>query len=104
VFLTQNGFRAFFTANYQSGFRVINSLCVGWLLTHLGRPLYRLGKKIIFVLKVAKAWFSGDFKIEPKTFHLKDKNSDYTFYRNTKNIFNNKTAQIVNRLLAKAMK
>ena len=90
--VSTNGFRAFFSMNYQSGFRYTPYAFDGY--NDLGRPLYRL-EEDKYLSKSAKAWFSGDLKMS-KDIPLKDKNSGITVSVEIRNIFNNKNAQIIN--------
>lgn len=90
--VSTQGFRAFFSMNYQSGLRYTPYELEGY--NDLGRPLYTL-QEDKYLTETAKAWVNGDLKLS-KDFFFKDKNNGVTLSVEVRNIFNNKNAQIVN--------
>ncbi|MGB1003139.1 MAG: TonB-dependent receptor [Salibacteraceae bacterium] len=88
-----NGFTAFMTMRYSSGYRYTPQIRVG--TNNLGRPLYEPDLDR-YLSESGKAWFNADLKLSYQVSMKKNKKSGIIFSFEIRNLFNNKNAQTVN--------
>lgn len=88
-----NGFSAYTTLRYTSGYRYTPYTQVG--TNSLGRPIYEaeLDK---YLQRIGKAWFNADLRLSYQLNVNKNKKSGIIFSFEIRNLFNNKNAQTVN--------
>lgn len=93
-----NGFQAFLSSSYTSGYRYTPVVYEG--TNDLGRPLYSTDNDR-YLEKQASPWFNTDLKVS-KTFWFKGEKSGVTLSIEIRNLFDNKNAQIINTVTGTA--
>ncbi len=88
-----NGFSAYTTLRYTSGYRYTPYKKVG--TNSLGRPIYEaeLDK---YLQRIGKSWFNADLRLTYQISMNKNKKTGIIFSFEIRNLFNNKNAQTVN--------
>jgi hypothetical protein len=94
-----DGFRAFMSFNYTSGFRYTPVKQIG--ANDLGRPLYivEIDK---YLSAIATPWINFDLKLSYNVFFDKRSRRGVVFSIEARNLFNNKNAQIINPVTGRA--
>jgi len=94
-----DGFRAFLSFNYTSGFRYTPQVQIG--ANDLGRPLYQ-EQTDKYLQSVASAWINFDLKLSYNLMFNRKTRKGIILSVEVRNLFNNKNAQIINPVTGRA--